>query len=96
LCSASALPNLAGASLSRGERKPLLEEATVTTHERESSAGAAGPGDGRPVVVELFAGAGGLSLGFEQAGFDIGAAVEYDPIVSVRRTPSGIRRQSVG
>jgi DNA (cytosine-5)-methyltransferase 1 len=34
----------------------------------------------QPIGVDLFAGAGGLSLGFEQAGFHIAAAVEYDPI----------------
>ncbi|MHB1701028.1 MAG: DNA cytosine methyltransferase [Acidobacteriaceae bacterium] len=34
----------------------------------------------RPVGVDLFAGAGGLSLGFEQAGFDVRAAVEIDPV----------------
>lgn len=34
----------------------------------------------RPVAIELFAGAGGMSLGFEQAGFDVLAAAEYDPI----------------
>jgi len=34
----------------------------------------------RPIGVDLFAGAGGLSLGFEQAGFDVRAAVELDPV----------------
>jgi DNA (cytosine-5)-methyltransferase 1 len=30
--------------------------------------------------VDLFSGAGGLSLGLEQAGFDVVASVEYDPV----------------
>jgi DNA (cytosine-5)-methyltransferase 1 len=33
----------------------------------------------RPIGVDLFSGAGGMSLGFEQSGFDIVAAVEIDP-----------------
>ena len=34
----------------------------------------------RPIGVDLFAGVGGMSLGFEQAGFDVAAAVDLDPI----------------
>ncbi len=34
----------------------------------------------RPLAVDLFAGAGGMSLGFEQAGFDVVASVDIDPI----------------
>lgn len=34
----------------------------------------------RPICVDLFSGAGGLALGFEQAGFDVVASVELDPI----------------
>lgn len=41
---------------------------------------AVNPLPSRPIGVDLFSGAGGLSLGFEQAGFDVVASVEVDPI----------------
>lgn len=34
----------------------------------------------RPIAIELCAGVGGMSLGFEEAGFDIAAAFELDEI----------------
>lgn len=34
---------------------------------------------GRPRVLDLFSGCGGLSLGFQAAGFEIAAAIEYEP-----------------
>jgi DNA (cytosine-5)-methyltransferase 1 len=34
---------------------------------------------GRPRVLDLFSGCGGLSLGFHAAGFEIAAAIESDP-----------------
>ncbi len=34
--------------------------------------------DGKPTVMDLFAGAGGFSLGFSEAGFPIATAIEID------------------
>lgn len=47
---------------------------------RDESGRAPLPNNSRPVAVDLFAGAGGLSLGLEQAGFDVVSSVEYDPV----------------
>src|SRR5690349_7597344 len=48
--------------------------------DRDRNGAGGRPVSRRPLAVDLFAGAGGLSLGLEQAGFDVVAAVEYDPV----------------
>jgi DNA (cytosine-5)-methyltransferase 1 len=50
-----------------------LEIAAATNHVRLAQA------SGRLRVVDLFAGAGGFSEGFRQAGFDIAAGMDIDP-----------------
>lgn len=37
----------------------------------------------RPLAVDLYSGVGGLSLGMEQAGFDVGVAAEFDAIHAI-------------
>jgi DNA (cytosine-5)-methyltransferase 1 len=49
---------------------------------RSSQSQKAGTRPRRPTVVDLFSGAGGLSLGCEQAGMDVLASLEYDPIAT--------------
>ncbi len=36
----------------------------------------------KPTVIDLFAGVGGLSLGFEMAGFEVALANEFDPSIA--------------
>ena len=39
-----------------------------------------GPIQRRPVAIDVFSGAGGMSLGMEAAGFDVAVAVDNDPV----------------
>lgn len=36
----------------------------------------------KPTAIDLFAGAGGLSLGLQQAGFDVAVALDNDPVAA--------------
>ena len=44
------------------------------------SADTEGATSGKPLAIDLYAGAGGMSLGFEDAGFRVIGAVEVDPV----------------
>ncbi|MDE0689487.1 MAG: DNA cytosine methyltransferase [Candidatus Poribacteria bacterium] len=50
----------------------------------------------RPVVLDLFCGAGGMSFGFEMAGFHIGLGIEKDPVACKTHSYNfGVHTQSV-
>jgi len=54
---------------------------TSSSWQRRRSGLCLPPGAGpepRPIAVDLFAGAGGFSLGFHQAGWHVAAAIEFD------------------
>jgi DNA (cytosine-5)-methyltransferase 1 len=53
---------------------------TITVSSPLKSFSLAGEMKRKLIGIDLFAGAGGMSLGFQGAGFEVCAAVEYDPI----------------
>ena len=60
---------------------PFLVQPTFDVH-RQFKAHRLWQG-GRPRVLDLFSGCGGLSLGFQAAGFSIVGAIENDPIAAL-------------
>ena len=62
------------------QRSLFLDTIQLEPQKAEAGAPANGLRTRHPIAVDLFAGIGGFSLGFEQAGFDVVASVEYDPV----------------
>jgi DNA (cytosine-5)-methyltransferase 1 len=67
--------------VSPNDKKPKAKKATKTYHteSRDARATRARTVTGVPTAVGLFVGAGGLDLGFRQAGFRVLAATDHDP-----------------
>lgn len=58
----------------------VVSSAASVTGDILDSAETSEPVTPRPTAVDLFAGSGGLTLGFHRAGFEVLAALEYDPV----------------
>jgi DNA (cytosine-5)-methyltransferase 1 len=67
----------ASKSLEAGGSQVKTPASVVRKMERLATGGAM-----RPRVLDLFAGCGGISLGFKAAGFEIRAAMEIDPLAA--------------